>query len=117
MIRPRRPAIKPSAIIPPVSGARASPVVALEYEGGVGSPESEAVRDHHIKPGIVPALAHDRDIGEFGVELLDIGALADEAVLHHQKAIDGFLDTRRTQGMAGERLGRRDRRDLVVKDL
>ena len=40
---------------------------------------------------IVDPLAHDRHVGEGRVELLDVGALADEAVVHHQERVDRLL--------------------------
>src|SRR5438105_12064708 len=102
MMRPRRPAISPSAIFPSyIFGGRASPVIALEGKGGVGSPETETVRNHHIERHIIATPAHDRNVGEIGIELFDIGAFADETVLHHEDRIDRFLDPGGTQGMAG----------------
>ena len=59
---------------------------------------------------IVAPLAHDRHVGEGRIEVLDIGALADEAVVHHQQRIDRLLHAGRAERMAGQRLGRRDRR-------
>ncbi|MNX85774.1 hypothetical protein D3C86_1176250 [compost metagenome] len=44
-------------------------------------------------------------------------AFADEAFLHHQQAVDRFLNAGGTQRMAGERLGRLDMRDLVAEDF
>ena len=59
---------------------------------------------------VVAALAHDRHVGEGRIEILDIGALADEAVLHHQQRVDRLLHAGGAERMAGQRLGRRDRR-------
>jgi hypothetical protein len=47
------------------------------------------------------------------IELLDMRALADEAVVHHQQRVDRLLHAGGAQRVAGERLGRRDRRALV----
>ncbi len=59
-------------------------------------------------------LAHDRHVGELRIELVDIGALADEAVLHHQQAVDRLLRAGGAERMAGQRLRRRDRRAFVA---
>ena len=48
-----------------------------------------------------------------GIELFDVGAFADEAVVHHQERIDRFLHAGGTERMAGQGLGRRDRRALA----
>src|SRR5262249_22086013 len=62
-----------------------------EHDAGVGPAEAERVRQHRVELHIVAPLAHDRNIVEGGIEVLDIGALADEAVVHHQQRIDRFL--------------------------
>ena len=44
----------------------------------------------------------------------DVGAFADETVLHHQKRIDRLLHAGGAERMACQRLGRRNRRALVA---
>ena len=44
-----------------------------------------------------------------------MGALADEAVVHHQERIDGLLHAGGAERMAGERLGGRDRRAFLAR--
>ena len=63
----------------------------------------------------VAPLAHDRHVLEIRVELLDVGALADEAVLHHQQAVDRLLHAGRAERVAGQRLRRRDRRAFLAR--
>src|ERR671912_1096209 len=85
-------------------------VIAAEDEGGVRAAEAEGIRQDRIDPGVVDALAHDVHVGEGRVDLLDMSALADEAVVHHQQRVDRLLHPRRAQGVAREGFGRRDRR-------
>src|SRR5262245_5671947 len=59
-----------------------------EHERRVGSSKAEAVGHDAIKANIVEPFAHDRDILERRVELVDVGALADESVVHHQQRED-----------------------------
>src|SRR5258705_8765681 len=62
---------------------RTSLLIALEDQRGVGAAKAEAVGQSDIDVGVVDAAAHD--IGAFhrGVEIDDIGTLANEACLHH----------------------------------
>jgi len=39
------------------------------------------------------------------IQLLDVGRCADEVILHHDQAVDGFLYAGRTQRVSGQRLG------------
>src|SRR5688572_31605585 len=96
MMRPRRPCINPFVITPlnsSIASGRTWPdakpivdeivlwplgsaVIALQGQRRVGAAEAEAVGDRHIDLHIVAALAHNGDVGKFGIELVDIGALA-----------------------------------------
>ena len=60
----------------------------LEDEGCVGAAEAEAVGQDGAELRAVPPLPDDRHIGESGIDRLDVGALADEAVVHHQQRED-----------------------------
>jgi hypothetical protein len=57
------------------------------------------------------------NVGEGRIEILDIGAFADEAVVHHQERVDRLLHAGGAERVAGQRFGRRDRRDLVAEHL
>src|SRR4051794_15422062 len=92
-----------------------SGVETLQHNGGVGAAEPERVRQYVTDAGVVDPLADDRHVGEGGVELLDVGALADEAVVHHQERVDRLLDAGRAERMAGERLRRGDRRGIFAR--
>src|SRR6185436_7518572 len=98
--------------LPSISWVMPSRIQPLEHDGCIGAAETERVRQHAIELHVVAALAQDRDVREGGVEGLDVGALANEAVLHHQQRIDRLLHAGGAERMAGQRLGRRDRRDL-----
>ncbi|EGE57185.1 hypothetical protein RHECNPAF_470074 [Rhizobium etli CNPAF512] len=102
MTRPRLPCMIPVILLS---------VMALEDERGVRPAEAEGVGESDIDLRIVDTLAHDRHAFEFGIELADMGALADETLLHHQQGIDRFLYAGRTERMAGQRFGRLDMRN------
>src|SRR5437016_1437179 len=109
MISPRLPFIKAmrltSAREAPASGAwrrppgarsragRRAPLMSnsciepREYDRRIGAAEAERVRQHATERDVVAALAHDRHVRERRIEIFDIGALADEAVVHHQQRI------------------------------
>src|SRR5215210_9360248 len=86
----------------------------LEHQRGVGTAEAERVRKHCSEFRIVDAFAHDRHIREYRIEFGDVGAFADESILHHQKRIDRLLYAGGAQRMAGQRFGCRNRRALVA---
>src|ERR1700742_1665828 len=108
MMRPRLPCIIP------VIGLS---VIALENERGVGAAEAEGVGKNGVHLCVVDALAHDRNAFELWIEIDDMSAFANEALLHHQDRVDRFLNTRCPQRMARQRLGRLDMRDLVSEDF
>src|SRR5215831_13621 len=120
MISPRFPCIS-DCISPPLRSTPAPAVRSrfqpLEHDRRICAAEAERVRQHAAERDVVAPLAHDRHVGEGGIERLDVRALADEAVVHHQERIDRLLRAGRTERMAGQRLGRRDRRHLGAKDL
>ena len=60
------------------------------------------VEDLASVDAVFDALSHDRHVREGGVELLDVGALADEAVVHHQERVDRLVHTRRSLRMPGQ---------------
>ena len=64
---------------------------------------------------VVQPFAHDRHVFESRIEFVDIGAFADEAVVHHQEAVDRLLRAGCAERMAGQRLGGRDRRAFVSR--
>src|SRR5262249_8817445 len=99
---------------PPSSSSRFQP---LEHHRRVGAAEAERVRQHAAERDVVAPLAHDRHVGECRIERLDVRALADEAVVHHQERIDRLLRAGGAERMAGERFGGRDRRHLGAEHL
>src|SRR5262249_54261556 len=82
-----------------------SRVASFQHQGRIGAAEAEAVRHDTVKVGHILPGAHDRDIGELGIELLDVGALADETVVHHEQGEDRLLYADGAQRVAGERFG------------
>ena len=66
---------------------------------------------------MVLTLAHDRHVGHGGIDGLDIGGFANEAVVHHQQRINRLMCAGGAERMAGERLGGADRRRLVAEHL
>src|SRR5215468_10176312 len=94
-----------------------SRVASLQHESRISAAEPEAVRHYTVKVCIVLSFPHDGHVGEYGVELVDVGALADKAVVDHEQREDGLLHADRAQRMAGERLGRGDRRDVLAEHL
>src|SRR6266550_2874245 len=97
--------------------ASLSCVEPLEHHAGVGAAEAERVRQHAAELHVVAALPHDRHIGDGRIEILDIGAFADEARPHHQQGIDRLLRAGGAERVSGERFGRRYRRAFITKDL
>src|SRR5215204_4991182 len=92
-----------------------SGVETLQHNGGVGAAEPERVGQYVTDAGVVDPFADDRHVGEGRIELLDVGALAEEAVVHHQERIDRFLHAGGTERVAGEGFRRRDRRAFVAR--
>src|SRR5688500_7408453 len=92
-----------------------SSVKALEYQRGVGAAEAERVREDMPDLRVVLAGSHDRHVRERRVELFDVGAFADEAIVHHQERVDRFLHAGSPERVAGERLRRGDRWALVAR--
>src|SRR6202521_2819466 len=107
MMRPRLPCNSPA-----IGWLRLQP---FEHERGVGASEAEAVRQDASERHVVLARAHDRHVGERRSPLLDVAALAYEAVVHHQKRIDRLLHPGGAERMASERLGGGDWRALVAE--
>src|SRR3954462_3145243 len=57
-------------------------------------------------PSLTSSLrARDRQVDKSGVEILDVGAFADEAVVHHQERVDRLLGAGGAERMPGQRLG------------
>src|SRR5215813_348935 len=94
--------------------AEISRIQPLEDQRGVGAAEAEGVRQDRADLGVVDALAHDRHVGEHRIKFRDMGALADEAVIHHQQRVDRLLHAGGAERMAGQRLGRGDRRTFLA---
>jgi hypothetical protein len=80
----------------------------------IGAAKAEAVGHHRVDLRVVDAFAGNRKIGEFGIDFLDVGTLADEARFHHQDRVDRLLDAGRAQRMTGQRLGGGDRRHILA---
>src|SRR5215218_7859561 len=86
----------------------------LEHQRGIGTAEAEGIRKHGSEFRILDAFAYDGHVREYRIEFGDVGAFADESILHHQKRIYRLLYAGGAERMAGQRLGRRDRRALVA---
>src|SRR6185437_16271729 len=82
---PRLPSISPGMFF--------SRIHMLEDDRGIGAPEAERIRQHRAQFYVVATFAHDRHVGESGIEGLDIGALTDETIVHHQHRVDRLLNT------------------------
>src|SRR6478736_5828406 len=93
------------------------PVTTPKHERGVGAAEAEAVGHDVVDVDIVLTLAHDRHVGHGGIDGLDVGGFANEAVVHHQQRINRLMCAGGAERMAGERLGGADRRRLVAEHL
>src|SRR5688572_16150221 len=77
---------------------------ALEHQRGVGAAEAEAVR-HHRRTDLITTLAHDRESLCARIDGVDVGRAGNEAVLHHQQAVDSLVHAGRSERVAAERLG------------
>src|SRR5258707_562594 len=80
-------------------GSRIEP---REHDRRVSAAESERVRQHAAERHTVTTLARDRHVRERWVEVLDVRALANEAVVQHQERIDRLLGAGGAERMAGE---------------
>src|SRR5215475_13077441 len=94
-----------------------SSIQALEHNRGVGAAEPERIRQHAAELHVVAPLAQDRHVGESRIERLDMGAFAEEAVVHHEQAVDRLLRAGGAERMPRQRFGRRNRRALVPEHL
>src|SRR5690606_6796595 len=63
----------------------------------------------------IAAFAHQRQVGRFGVDVLDVDRAGDETLLQHQQAEDRLVHAGRAQRVAGERLGRGERWHRVAE--
>ena len=63
-----------------------------EDQSGICAAKTEAVRHHTVKARVVDTLESDWHIRECGVKFVDIGALADETVVHHKQGEDRLLN-------------------------
>src|SRR3989344_828268 len=66
-------------------------VVALKDQDRIRSAEAERIRDDAIEPHAVDAVENDRVIRELRIEIFDMRRSRDEAVPHHDEAVDRFL--------------------------
>src|SRR5262245_20668598 len=94
-----------------------SRLASFQHQSCIGAAEAEAVRHDTVKVGSVLPPADDRHIGKLGVQLVDVGALADEAVVHHQQGEDRFLYADRPERVAGERFSGGNRRHILAEHL
>src|SRR4029453_6607507 len=76
---------------PPSPQHAGSCVVSPENQRGIGTAETKAVRHDTVEIYVVLPLARDRYIREGGVEFIDVGTLADKAIVHHQQRVDRLL--------------------------
>src|SRR5262245_23765821 len=86
----------------PATAAATSCLQPLEHDASVGAAKPERIRQHAAECHVVASLAHNRHIGECRIHGLDVGALADESVLHHQHRVDRLLDACGAKRMAGK---------------
>src|SRR3981189_1159359 len=96
------------------SGMFPSVIVAREHQAGVGAAETEAVRHHGFEAGVVDALTRDRIVAGAGIEILAVGRGRDEILFQHQQRVDRLVGAGGALAVAGQGLGRADRRQLVV---
>src|SRR5690606_17064936 len=93
---PARPAMERWIPDGACRGARSAPRHAAarsgarEHQGGVGAAEAETVRHHGVEPRLA-AGANDREALGPRVELVDVCGAGDEAVAHHQQAVDRLV--------------------------
>ncbi|RMO46924.1 hypothetical protein ALQ40_101305, partial [Pseudomonas syringae] len=85
---------------------------ALQDQRGVGATETEAVAHDQIELGVFLGFEQDRHVGNHRVQLFDVGRTCDEVVLHHQQAVDRFVDTCGAQRVPRQALGGADRRSV-----
>jgi hypothetical protein len=71
----------------------------LEYERRVGAAETEAVGHCRADTSIVNALSHERRSFDGRIRIVAVDRRRDKVMLQHQDAVDGFLNTRRTERM------------------
>src|SRR5690606_32014282 len=83
-------------------------VEAAKHQAGIRAAETKAVGHHTVELHAIEPLTYDRDVLERSIELVDICALADEAVIHHEKREDRLLYANCAKRMTGQRLGGRD---------
>src|SRR5215475_5788112 len=101
----------------PAIAAIGSCVVTPENEGGIGATKAETVRHHTVKIDVILAPTRDRHIGEGGVQFIDVGAFADEAIVHHQQSVNRLLHPRGAQRVTCQRFGGGNRRQILAKNL
>ena len=86
-----------------------------KHQRGIGATEAEAVGHDRIQR-LFQGLSHQGQALGRRVRPVEVGRGGDEAVLHHQQAMDGFLDPGRAERVAAEGLGGADEGDAVAED-
>ena len=74
-----------------------------KHQRRIRATKPKTIRQHAIHFRVVDPLTHNRHAFHFGVEILDVGRLADEVPLHHQQRVNRFMHACGTERMAGER--------------
>src|SRR5690606_19058183 len=81
-----------------------SAIITVKDKSGICSAEAETVRHDTVKLGVVDATSYNRHVLERGIQLLDIRALANEAIVHHEQRKDALLYSDGAQRMSRKRL-------------
>ncbi|MPL82870.1 hypothetical protein SDC9_28819 [bioreactor metagenome] len=95
--------------------SRSVPIFA-HHQSRIGAAEAEAVRQHRVELHVLAQRGGNLLGPDRRVKLGDVGRGGDEAALHHQEAIDRLVHAGGAQAVAGERLGRGDRRHRALAE-
>ena len=66
-------------------------IQALEHHARIGAAKAERVRQDAAELRVIDPLPHNRHVCKRRIEPLDMGALADETIVHHEDRVDGLL--------------------------
>src|SRR5690606_16855278 len=93
-----------------------SAIITVKDKSGICSAEAETVRHDTVKLGVVDATSHNGHVLERGIQLLDIRALANEAVVHHEQREDALLYPDGAQRMSRKGLRRGNLRHGLARE-
>src|SRR5574337_874389 len=109
MIRPRLPSIKAAVMTMALwekaaAGGSASGLGMFEDERRVRAAKAEGIGQDRPQAHIVASFPDNGYVRKGRIDIFDVGAFANEAVLHHQQRIDGLVHAGRPLRVAGQRL-------------